>query len=652
MALVSLFYTLLAVLGLGFLIFIHELGHYWMAKRVGMRVETFAIGFGRPIFSWMHDGTKWQIGWLPFGGYVKIAGAETDSEVDPYSIKDGFYGRGPWARIKVALMGPLVNLLFAFIAFGILWSFGGREKSFVEVTSKIGWVDPQSELYAKGIRPGDEIIAYDDHPFQGIADHKYAVVLASDQVNVQGIKEDYVTGEKTPFEYKVAPYQHPEVRGKGKMTLGVMSPAHYLIYNRLPNNAENPLSPRSPLLESGLQYGDRVIWVDGELVFSNKQLEDILNDGRVLLTIKRGNDVSLMRIPRVNVRELKLDPAFKEEISDWQFEAQLKNIKLQDLYVLPYNLTNDCIVENALSFLDSEKSLLAFPTVPFSALEGSLQPGDRILAIDGIRVEKSYELLKDLQTRHVNIMVQRDGSAIQKIGSKVSDFDFDKHIDMQNINRIASSIGTEKEITSSGNLALLKPITPLPSKEFDRTPEDLALLSNESKASLKEIESIEDPVRRGQMLASWKPYEERFLIGLPIQDRKVTYNPSAIELFKNVFKELSRVFYAIFERPASRDWLSGPVGIVRAVHDSWMLGYKEALFWLGVISMNLGVLNLLPIPVLDGGVIVLSLFELLTGRKLKPKTLERLIVPFAILLICFFVFVTYNDVLRLFGLWK
>lgn len=652
MALVSLFYTLLAVLGLGFLILIHELGHYWMARRVGMRVETFAIGFGRPIYSWMHEGTKWQLGWLLFGGYVKIAGAETDSEVDPYTIKDGFYGRGPWARIKVALMGPLVNLLFAFIAFGILWSFGGREKSFAEVTSKIGWVDPQSELYAKGIRPGDEITAYDHHPFQGIADHKYAVVLAAAQVDVQGNKENYATGEKTPFEHIVSPYQHPDARGKGKMTLGVMSPAHYLIYNRLPNNEENPLPEHSPLQYSGIQYGDRILWVDGELVFSNKQLEDILNDGRVLLNVKRGNDVSLMRIPRVHLGELKLDSSFKEEVADWQFEAQLKNIKSQDLYVLPYNLTNDCIVENALTFIDAEKSLLAFPTVSFSQLENPLQPGDRILAIDGIPVEKSYQLLKNLQTRYVNIIVQRDASAIQKIGSKGSDFDFDKHIDLQNINLLASRIGTQKEMTSAGNLVLLKPVMPLPAKEFLKSPDNLSALANESKAHLKEIESIENPVKRAHLVASWKPYEERYLIGLPFQDRKVTYNPSAIELFKNVFQELSRVFYAMFEQPASRDWLSGPVGIVRAVHDSWMVGYKEALFWLGVISLNLGVLNLLPIPVLDGGIIALSFFELLTGRKLKPKTLERLIFPFALLLIGFFIYVTYNDILRILGLWK
>lgn len=652
MAFVSLLYTLLAILGLGFLIFIHELGHYWMARRVGMRVDIFSIGFGRPILSWMHDGTKWQIGWLPFGGYVKIAGTDTDPDVDPYTVSDGFYGKGPWARIKVAFMGPFVNLVFAFIAFGLLWSFGGREKNFAELTSKIGWVDPQSELYAEGIRPGDEIVSYDNHPFQGIADHKYAVILAGDKVDIKGNKNDYATGEKIPFDYSITPYQHPLVRGKGKMTLGVMSPAHYIIYNRLPNNDENPLMEGSPMQGSGIQYGDRLLWVDGDIVFSSVQLEDILNSGRVLLTIQRNGKTMLARAPRVPVGELKLEPAFKEELIDWQFEAQLKETRMQQLFALPYDMTNDCVIENALSFIDKEKQMEAFPRTPFSDLEKPLLPGDRILAVDGTPVDKAYQLLKNLQTRHVNIIVQRDSAAIQKINSKQGDFDFDKHIEWESINRIASGIGTKNGVNAAGNLILLKPVTPQPAKVILRS-ENQAALAAESKERQKEIESVGDPTKRAYLLAVWKPYEERLVIGLPfIQDRKVNFNLPPTELFSNVFQELWRVFHAIFEKPSSKDWLSGPVGIVRAVHDSWMVGYKEALFWLGVISLNLGILNLIPIPVLDGGTILLSLAELITRRQIKPRILERLIMPFALLLIIFFIYVTYNDILRMFGLWE
>src|SRR5271154_6587894 len=98
---ISILYVVMSILGLSFLIFIHELGHYWMARRTGMRVETFSIGFGRPITSWMRDGVKWQIGWLLFGGYVKIAGMDTSDQRDLYEVKDGFFGKRPLDRIKV-----------------------------------------------------------------------------------------------------------------------------------------------------------------------------------------------------------------------------------------------------------------------------------------------------------------------------------------------------------------------------------------------------------------------------------------------------------------------------------------------------------------------------------------------------------------------
>jgi len=131
MTLVSIFYAVFAVLGLSFLIFIHELGHYYVARRLGMRIEVFSIGFGKPIYAWKNQGVQWQIGWLLFGGYVKIAGmdsSETSEQRDLYEVKDGFFGKRPFDRIKVAAAGPVVNIVFAFLAFVALWAIGGREK--------------------------------------------------------------------------------------------------------------------------------------------------------------------------------------------------------------------------------------------------------------------------------------------------------------------------------------------------------------------------------------------------------------------------------------------------------------------------------------------------------------------------------------------
>ncbi len=163
----NIIYLLLALLGIGFLIFIHELGHYFMARKVGIKVEAFAIGFGKSIVEWERDGVKWKIGWLPFGGYVKMAGMEKQGPIEPSQIEDGFFGKKPWDRIKVAFMGPLVNIVFAFVAFSLIWMTGGREKPFTEFTKYIGWVQKDSALYKEEIRPGDEITKLNDRPFRG-----------------------------------------------------------------------------------------------------------------------------------------------------------------------------------------------------------------------------------------------------------------------------------------------------------------------------------------------------------------------------------------------------------------------------------------------------------------------------------------------------
>jgi regulator of sigma E protease len=647
--LVNLFYILLAILGLSFLIFIHELGHYFMARRVGMRVETFAIGFGRPIYSWVKDGVKWQIGWLLFGGYVKIAGVEPAEGQDPYQISDGFFGKSPWDRIKVAAMGPLVNLAFALLAFALLWSLGGREKNFVDFTSKIGWVDPNSELYADGVRPGDEIVSYGENSFQGAKDHVYAPMTASDHIIVKTLKVDYATGVKTPMEYTVPVYPHPASL-KGVLTAGITNPASYVIYDRLVDGRENPLPEGSPLKDSGIQYGDRIFWVDGEVVFSVPQLNNILSGDKVLLTIVRNGVTKLVRIPRVPVQELKLDSTFREELIDWQFESRLNNIRFQSLYALPYNLTNDAVVENAVKFIDADKQNEAFPAHPFSEVETQLLPGDKIIAVSGMPISHSADLLKALQTYRVNIIVERNPHALNSISSQTTaDQDFDRQMDWSALKAIESSIGTANPIETQGDLVLLKPVAPKVQSEFALSSEKQALITAEFQERKKIIESIEDPERRSQELRILQKQEKRLLLGLPgIQDRRVSYNPGPTTLFFNVFEEIRRTLGALFSGSLNPKWISGPIGIVQVVQESSMSSLKEALYWLGAISLNLGILNLLPIPVLDGGTILMSLVEIVTRKRLPPKTLEKIVIPFAVLLIGFFIFLTYNDLSRLF----
>ncbi|MGA8163596.1 MAG: site-2 protease family protein [Waddliaceae bacterium] len=649
----SAIYVIFAILGLSFLIFIHELGHYWMARRVGMRVETFAIGFGKPIYSWMRKGVKWQIGWLPFGGYVKIAGTETDERTDPYQIPDGFFGKKPLDRIKVAFMGPFVNLLFAFILFSLLWFSGGREKSFSELTKKIGWVDPHSELYAAGIRPGDEITDYHDYPFQSFKDHLYAPMIAgAGEIEVKGVKIDYKAGEKVPFDDIVEAYSHPHFYDKNILTAGVLQSASYVIYDRLPGGVENPLSAGSPLQNSGIQYGDRILWVDGELVFSNEQLSELLNDGRVLVTIDRGGELLLRRIPRVLVQELRPDPEFREEMIDWQYEAGIQEQGFHNIYAIPYNITYDGVIENVLRFVDKESQEEAFPVQLYSELEEPLNPGDKIAAVQGIPVSFSYDILRELQGKTVNIIVQRRGRHITETppSSKEADASFNQHIDWDQLEIMAKSIGTNRRITSLGDLHLLNPVVPTMRSDFAVTEEAQAWQAAENLERKREIEQEEDPEKRAYLLNFFENRENRLILGLPSpQDKKVIYNPKPTTLFSNVIHEIWSTLQALFSGSISPKYITGPVGIVHVVHTTSMVSIKEAVFWIGAISLNLGILNLLPIPILDGGTILLSFFEMVTGKRVKPKTLEKVVVFFAILLIAFFLFLTYNDIVRVFG---
>jgi len=255
----SILYIFLALLGISFLIFIHELGHYFMARKAGITVEVFAIGFGKPIYQWEHKGVKWKIGWILFGGYVQMSGTEKKGAIEPYEIKDGFFGAKPWNRIKVAAMGPLVNIVFAFLAFSFLWVVGGREKPFSEFTRYIGWVDKESSLFEADIRPGDEIVTLNQKPFKSFNDFLHEALLEKGPLALSGNEINYMKGSKVPFTYTFP--QDVKNDGMSKITQVIRSlrPAQYLIYNRMPSGAPNKLADDSLMEESGLVYGDRII---------------------------------------------------------------------------------------------------------------------------------------------------------------------------------------------------------------------------------------------------------------------------------------------------------------------------------------------------------------------------------------------------------
>src|ERR1700704_2855676 len=123
---------------LGVLVFVHELGHFLAAKRVGIRVLKFQLGFNPTIFSVTRGGTEYSVGALPLGGYVKMAGDSPDETLTGRS--DEFLSKSKWERFQVLIMGPTMNLLLAVVVTAIVLYHGAEVPAYQDMPPVVGTV--------------------------------------------------------------------------------------------------------------------------------------------------------------------------------------------------------------------------------------------------------------------------------------------------------------------------------------------------------------------------------------------------------------------------------------------------------------------------------------------------------------------------------
>jgi regulator of sigma E protease len=217
-----LWLTLIAfVCALGPLVFFHELGHYLVARAFGIPAETFSIGFGRELVGWTdRQGTRWKIGWLPLGGYVKFVGdmspasEPADLEAVPEELRSRvFQVRPVWQRFLVVLAGPAANFLLAIIILTAFFSLVGTPQ-----TNVVGNVLANTGAAAAGIVPGDRILSVANQhtaTFEEIA--RVVVIRPNETVPVE-IDRDGVTRLVT---VKLGSKMTPDATGR-KFNAGVL----------------------------------------------------------------------------------------------------------------------------------------------------------------------------------------------------------------------------------------------------------------------------------------------------------------------------------------------------------------------------------------------------------------------------------------------
>ena len=268
---------------LGVLIFVHEFGHFIMARRIGVRVITFSLGFGPKLLTFRRGDTEYCISAIPLGGYVKMAG-ETPEDARTGS-SDEFLSKSKWQRFQVLVMGPVMNLALAVIVMALVLLQGAKLPAFEDNPVIVGGFTPNSVAEAAGLQVGDRIISVDDRDVPTWRQFDIAIATRANRPVRLVIERD---GKR--IERQVVP------ASMDRFDTG----ADWRAQGDAP--ADCRAAPWPAGVEGGLRAGDAVLAAAGESKISRERLIELIqaHEGRPLtLDVQRGDErLVLTVVPR------------------------------------------------------------------------------------------------------------------------------------------------------------------------------------------------------------------------------------------------------------------------------------------------------------------------------------------------------------------
>ncbi len=240
----------------GAAVFVHEWGHYWMARRRGFKVEGFSIGFGPKMFGWTdRHGVEWAVRWIPAGGFVKLPQMLTSELIEGEGDKS-LPRTSPVSRILVSLAGPAMNVVFAFAIATLIWRVG---LPVAVNPALVGYVEPGSPEMELGVQEGDRIVRVDGRDVRSWEDVQQYTALALTNVVPVELERD---GAR--FTRHLPATVHPDL---GLKLLNLAPLDH-------PVAAE--VQPGSAAEAAGLRAGDQFVSFAGIPVLGQAQLVSLI----------------------------------------------------------------------------------------------------------------------------------------------------------------------------------------------------------------------------------------------------------------------------------------------------------------------------------------------------------------------------------------
>lgn len=530
------------------LVFIHELGHFLMAKWVGIRVEKFSIGMGPKLLAFRRGETEYGIGILPLGGYVKMSGDDPSKTYEGEEAARGFLTQRPPQKLLVVFGGPVFNLILPIFLFAGLLAVGNPS-----VAPVIGTLAPDMPGASAGLQAGDRVLQVNGKPVYKWTELE-AVVQKSPNIElkIEGERPNFATQKMESFSVVATPKL---ADGKSKFgedvqigRLGI-SPEFFV-----------PLvffeGEKSPLAQAGLEKFDRVRKVNGFPISSHDDFVRALQSANapLVMTVERRGELKDVTLPLVGGKG-----SVYEKLG----------------FVAPFLV---------VGFVDENSP----------AFRAGIKKDDRLISIDGKKLSRSEEFsawIKSSEGRALKIQWSRNGTAME------------------------AEVAPEKT-------------------------------------------TIDDPLMGKDNPAAREP-AYRIGVGFAaMQDNELYVEHSLNPLdwatygFKRTWEMTTMTVEALAKLVTgqlSLKLLGSPIMIYKVAGNSYRMAGGGKHGWisffnaLALLSISLGLFNLLPIPVLDGGHATFFLIEWIRGRPLSLKVLETAMQVGMFAIITLIAFVLYND---------
>jgi regulator of sigma E protease len=644
---------LLVAIGIGLVIFFHELGHFAVAKWCDVYVERFSIGFGPIIWSRKYGETEYALSAIPFGGYVKMLGQD---DLDPSQLTSEELAKDPRSymakpvsqRMAIISAGVTMNIITGVMFYAIAFGSG-----IETLPARVGTVLAGFPAWQSRLQTGDRIKSIAGRPTKTFDDINRAIALSSGPIEVTGVHAD-----GKPFEVELTPNL-----SDGRRMIGV-TPCLSLKVFKTKDPAEKPADPGSPAAAAmpSFQPGDQIVALDKNSVTDFAQLQQLMVEDRakpVVFKVKRESEHELdVRVGPQPFRQMGLtmdigkvtaivkdSPAEKNGMQEGDKIIRLNNrtvgkeidpLRLPDELAALAGQEVTVVVQREMDRADPKNvDIRLVPVNKPGWVECPMRP-DSPLSAPAIGV--AYNVIP-------TVLQVQPGSPADKAGIKNGDRIKTAELVLPPELAKEGGIKEKLEIDFAADKGSAKSGTwPHVVYLTQMAPDCTVRLTftNKERGSVELVPVVDAkgnwfmPGTRGLRLLP----ESITLKSDGIADAAVM----GLTHTKNSIIDLYLTLRNLFTRNLSYENLHGPLGIISVAYGVAQQGIPEMCLFLGILSANLAVLNFLPIPVLDGGHMVFLIWEAVT-RKRPSERVQIAATYFGMaFVLCLAILVFYLDI--------